>query len=87
MESKEPSGEKMPSSKSLGELADLLAKLHAKIRDKVGPLARKRQPGKTDMIIIVLTHEEQKNSKSRVKKPEPGRDWIHELCEEIEHRF
>ena len=86
---KEPSGEKAPSPKSIHELMNLLMKLNAKLREKI-PSSRKKNsgPGKTDMVIIIMTSQEEfsRSPKSpRESKPEPPKDeWIQGLCREIE---
>jgi len=86
---KETSGEKEPSAKSIHELMNLLMKLNAKLREKI-PSSRKKNtgPGKTDMVIIIMTSQEEssRSPKSpRGSKPEPPKDeWIQGLCREIE---
>jgi len=87
---KEPSRKNSPSNKSLKELMDLLMKLNAKLREKISPAPTKKEngPGKTDVVIIIMSAQEEKSrppKASRPAKPEPLKsDWIQDLCEEIE---
>jgi len=89
---KEPSGEKTPSAKSIHELMNLLMKLNAKLREKT-PSSRKKKTGqgKTDMVIIIMTSQEEKSKSTptpRHSKPDPLKDeWIQDLCDEIERKF
>jgi hypothetical protein len=88
---KEPTGKKMPSSKSLNELINLLMKLNEKIREKITRPSKSKKDtraNKTDVVIIIMTNEEEKahsTKTSRSAKAEPVKaDWIQGLCEEIE---
>ncbi|MDH4268006.1 MAG: hypothetical protein OEW45_20455, partial [Deltaproteobacteria bacterium] len=58
---KEPPEGKSSSTKSLNELMNLLMKLNAKLREKISPLQKKgNAPGKMDVVIIIMTHQEEK---------------------------
>ena len=87
--SKEPSGGKTPSAKSLNELMDLLLKLNAQLREKISPSRKKGEleAENTEMVVIILNHTPGTPSPKipRPPKPKPMKnDWIDGLCEEIE---
>ena len=86
---KEPVGKKDSSDKSLDELMNLLMKLNAKLREKIVPSMKKNiAPEKTDVVIIFMTHQEEKPRSTKTTrhfKPESLKgDWIQDLCDAIE---
>ena len=86
---KEPAEKRDSSTKSLNELMNLLMKLNAKLREKISPSKKKdTAPGKTDVVIIIMTNQEEKPKTTkapRQSKPESLKgEWIQDLCDEIE---
>ncbi len=77
-----------PSPESLNELMKLLLKLNNKLREKLSPRPKKIVPEKMDVVIIIMTNQEEKakaakNTKSEKRQP-PKDDWIKNLIEDIE---
>lgn len=79
---------KLPSPKSLNELMKLLLKLNTKLREKLSPHKKKRAPEKIDVVIIIMTSQEEKskNPKAAItgKSQLPKDDWIKNLIADIE---
>ncbi len=79
---------KLPSPKSLDELMKLLLKLNTKLREKLSPRKKKETPEKMDVVIIIMTSQEEKSKTSKAtktgKRQFPKEDWIEDLVEDIE---
>ncbi len=79
---------KLPSPKSLNELMKLLLKLNTKLREKISPRKKNSPPEKMDVVIIIMTSQEEKtkNVKSAKtgKSQLPKDDWIKNLIADIE---
>ncbi|MGB9700529.1 MAG: hypothetical protein ACPL5I_14225 [Thermodesulfobacteriota bacterium] len=79
---------KLPSPKSLDELMKLLLKLNTKLREKLSPRKKKAPPEKMDVVIIIMTSQEEKAKTSKAgqtgKRHLPKDDWIKDLVEDIE---
>ena len=87
---KESLGKKTPPAKSVNELMNLLMKLNDKLREKISPVRKKKENEleKTDVVIIIMSNQAERvrsSKTSRTAKTEsPQRDWIQDLCQDIE---
>jgi len=83
------SDKKEQAAKSRDDLIRLLLKLNAMLKEKLG-LSKKRAsaPRQTDMMIIIMTSQEEKSPRTTPLKPPktaPSKaDWIEDLFAEIE---
>lgn len=79
---------KLPSPKSLNELMELLLKLNNKLREKISSRKKKSSPEKIDVVIIIMTSQEEKTKMAKAAKTGksqlPKDDWIKNLIADIE---
>lgn len=79
---------KIPSPKSLNELMKLLLELNTKLQEKLYPRKNKGNPEKMDVVIIIMTSQEEKAKSSKAAKTGksqlPKDDWIKNLIADIE---
>ena len=81
-------GKKEQAAKSRDELIRLLLKLNAMLKEKLG-LSKKKEssPRQTDMMIIIMTRQEEKVRRTPpkpLKNALPQGDWLEDLFAEIE---
>jgi hypothetical protein len=87
--SQDPFEKKDPSAQSLNELLSLLLKLNAKLREKMYPPKKKEtMPGQTDVVIIIMTNQEDRSpngSFAKLENPEFfSGDWMKQMFAQIE---
>ncbi len=76
------------SSKSLNELLRLLLKLNAKLREEISPPKKKHLSEQTDVVIIIMTNQDERLRSGRVARTEtstpPAGDWMEKMFAQIE---
>jgi hypothetical protein len=87
--SRDPFEKEDPSPKSIHELLDILLKLNAKLKEKIRPPKKKETgSGQTDLVIIILTNQEEQprsGKPGKMEKPEaPAGDWMGKMFAQIE---